>query len=260
MRRGYPTASFSGTFGGCARWGAWRGGGLVRGGAGKRQRTGAATAQVLVVCRCEQADEGSGSGAEVVKGSQSFFFCCLGWLANDAGVGVGADAERGQGATIGCAVVGGVPAVAHGGGASGEQDGRCEFAGVHVVVVAAGDARGGAGFGPVFAAGVEPDTERPVNVGLLSEVGQDRVAAVCVDDDERRNALLGTGFGYVGDDGGQGGGTDADGAGKRGVFVGAPVGECGQPKHIVVAGDGGGDGGGDQGVGDQRQGGAGVVG
>ena len=44
--------------------------------------------------RCEQADEGSGGGAEMVKGTQSFFFCCLGWSANDAGVGVGADAKR----------------------------------------------------------------------------------------------------------------------------------------------------------------------
>jgi len=102
-----------------------------------------------------------------LRGTQSFFFCCLGWLANDAGVGVGADAERGQVATIGCAVVGGVPAVAHVGGVRGEQDGRFEFAGVHVVVVAAGDARGGAGFGPVFAAGVEPDTERTVERWLV---------------------------------------------------------------------------------------------
>ena len=57
------------------------------------------------VWRCEQADECSGCGAEVVKGTQSFFSCCLGWLANDAGAGVGAGAERDQVATIGCAVV-----------------------------------------------------------------------------------------------------------------------------------------------------------
>jgi hypothetical protein len=55
-------------------------------------RTGAATAQVSVVCRCEQADQRSGHGADVVKSTQSFF-CRLGWLANDAGVGVAADAE-----------------------------------------------------------------------------------------------------------------------------------------------------------------------
>lgn len=31
----------------------------------------------------------TGCGAELVKGTQSFFLCCPGWLANDAGVGVG---------------------------------------------------------------------------------------------------------------------------------------------------------------------------
>ena len=35
------------------------------------QWTGAATAQVFVVCHHEQADEGSGCGAEVAKGTQS---------------------------------------------------------------------------------------------------------------------------------------------------------------------------------------------
>jgi hypothetical protein len=90
-----------------------------------------------------------------------------------------------------------------------------------------------------------------MNVRLLSDVGQDCVAAVCVDDDEGRDALLRAGFG---DDGGQGGGTDADGAGKRGVFVGAPVRDREQLKHIlVVASNGVGDGGSDQCVGDQRQ-------
>jgi hypothetical protein len=79
----------------------------------ERQRTGAATAQVSVVCRCEQPDQRCGCGAEVVKGTQFFFFCRLGWLANDAGVGVGADAEGRQVTTIGCAVVGGVPALAY---------------------------------------------------------------------------------------------------------------------------------------------------
>jgi len=77
---------------------------------------------------------------------------------------------------------------------------------------------------------------------------------VRVDNDERRDALVGAGFGDVGDDGREGGGADADGAGKRGVFVGTPVGDGGQLKNIlVVTGNGSGDGGGDQGVGDQRQ-------
>jgi hypothetical protein len=58
---------------------------LVRGGGRERQRTEAITAHVLVVYRCEQADQGSGCGADVAKGTQSFFFCCLGWLANNAG-------------------------------------------------------------------------------------------------------------------------------------------------------------------------------
>ena len=102
-----------------------------------------------------------------------------------------------------------------------------EFTGVHVVVGAAGDVRGDAGFGRIFAARVEPDTERTVNVGLLSDVGQDRVAAVCVDDNQPANTLLRKGFRNIGDDGGQGGGGDADGAGKRGVFVGAAVGDGG---------------------------------
>jgi hypothetical protein len=35
---------------------------------------------------------------------------------------------------------------------------------------------------------------------------------VCVDDDKRGDALLGAGFGNIGDDGGQRGGADADGA------------------------------------------------
>src|SRR5271168_2333887 len=108
------------------------------------------------------------------KGTQSFFFCCLGWLANDTGVGICADAESGQVATIGCGVVGGVPTVANIVRVRGEQDGRFEFAGMHVVVVAAGNARGGAGFSSVFSAGIEPNTQRTVNVRLLSDVGQDR--------------------------------------------------------------------------------------
>ena len=102
----------------------------------------------------------------MANGTQSVFFCCLRWLANDAGVGVDADAEGRQVATIGCAVIGGVPAIAHVGRLRGEQDGRFEFTDVHVVVGATGDARGDAGFGPIFAAGVEPDTERTLNVGL----------------------------------------------------------------------------------------------
>jgi hypothetical protein len=40
--------------------GSWRQGCSVRGGGRERQRTGAATAQVLVVWGCEQAEEGSG--------------------------------------------------------------------------------------------------------------------------------------------------------------------------------------------------------
>jgi hypothetical protein len=124
--------------------------------------------QVLVVCRCEQADERSGCDAEVVKGAQSFFFGGLGWLSNDAGVGVGAAAEGRQVATVGCAVVGCVRAVAHVWRVRGEQDGRFEFAGVHIVVVAAGDVRGDAGFGPVFAAGVAPYTERSLE-GRLTD-------------------------------------------------------------------------------------------
>jgi hypothetical protein len=95
-------------FRGLARW-TLVAAGLI----GPWWRTGAATAQVLVVCRCEQTDQRSGCGAEVVKGTQSIFFCRPGWLANDAGVGVGADAEGRQVTTIGCAVVGGVPALAY---------------------------------------------------------------------------------------------------------------------------------------------------
>jgi hypothetical protein len=88
----------------------------------------------------------------------------------------------------------------------------------------------------------------------VSNVGQDRIATVCVNDDERGDALVGTRFGDVGDDGRQGGGADTDGAGKRGVFVGAAVGDSGQLKNIfVVTGNSGGDSDGDQGVGDQRQ-------
>ena len=226
----------------------------VRGGGRERQRTGAITAHVLVVCRCEQTDQGSGCGAEVAKGTQSFFFRCLRWLANDAGMGVGADADRGQIATIGCAVVAGVPAAAHIVGVRGQQNGSFEFAGVHVGVVGAADARCDPGFGPIFAAGVEANTERPVDVGLLSNVGQDCVATVCVNNEKRGDALVGAGFGDVGDDGRQGGGADTDGAGKRGVFVGAAVGDSGQLKNrVVVTGYSGGDGGGDEGVGDQGQ-------
>jgi hypothetical protein len=47
--------------------------------------------------------------SEVVEGTQSFFFCRLGWLTHDAGVGVSTDAEGRQVTTIGWAVVGGDP-------------------------------------------------------------------------------------------------------------------------------------------------------
>lgn len=66
-----------------------------------------------------------------------------------------------QVATIGCAVVGGVPTVAHIVRVRGEQDRRFESAGMHVVMAVASDACGGTGFGPVFAAG-SPTRSGPV--------------------------------------------------------------------------------------------------
>lgn len=104
----------------------------------------------------------------------------------------------------------------------GEQDGGFQFAGVHVVVVAAVDSCGGAGFGPVFAAGVEPHLDGVVGVvGLLDDVGEYRVSAVAVDDDQPGDVLACQRFDDVSDDRGQRGGADADGAGVGGVFVGA---------------------------------------
>ena len=48
---------------------------------------------------------------------------------------------------------------------------------------------------------------------------------MCVDDNQSVNTLLRKGFSNIGHDSGQGGGGDADGAGKRGVFVGAALGD-----------------------------------
>ncbi len=136
----------------------------------------------------------------------------------------------------------------------GEQDGGFQFAGVHIVVTAGGDGGGGAGLGPVFTAGIEPYPQRTgVLVGLLHNIGQYGVASVGVDHDQPPCAVRGEGLADVGDDRGQGGGADADGAGERGVLVRAAERYRRQRQNTVVVADGGGDGAGDEGVGAQGQ-------
>lgn len=113
-------------------------------------------------------------------------------VANDAGRGVGADAEGGQVAPIGGAVVGAGPPVAQVVGVGGEQDGSFEFAGVHVVVIAAGDTGSGTGFGPVLATRIQPQFELVGGlVGMLDDIGEYGVAAVGVDDDQPSYLLVG---------------------------------------------------------------------
>lgn len=178
-------------------------------------------------------------------------------VADDPAAGVRADAESGQVASVGSGMVGAVPAVAQVFGVCGKQDRGFQFPGVHVVVVAAGDCGDGAGFGPVFAAGVQTDSDRSLGVvGLLDDVGQDGVAAMGVDHQQTPGTLRGDGFGDVFDDVAQGDGTDADGAGERGVFVRAAEGNGRELKDVVVRVDRGSDGGSDEGVGSQRQKGA----
>lgn len=69
---------------------------------------------------------------------------------------------------------------------------------------------------------VEPNLDGVLGVvGLLDDVGEYRVVAVAVDDDQPGHVLACQRFDDVSDDRGQGGGADADGAGVGGVFVGA---------------------------------------
>ncbi|OOK68391.1 hypothetical protein BZL29_6549 [Mycobacterium kansasii] len=151
-------------------------------------------------------------------------------------------------------MVGAGPPVAQVVGVGGEQDGSFEFAGVHVVVIAAGDTGSGTGFGPVLATRIQPQFELVGGlVGMLDDIGEYGVAAVGVDDDQPSYLLVGEGLGDVGDDGGEGGGADADGAGIGGVFMRAAEGNWGQLKDPVMLGDCCGDGTGDESVSAQRQ-------
>jgi hypothetical protein len=75
-------------------------------------------------------------------------------------------------------VVAALPAIAHVGRVSGEQDGRFEFAGVHVVVVVTANAGRIAGLCPVVAARIQADPNCIVDVGFLRDIGKDIVPAV----------------------------------------------------------------------------------
>lgn len=121
-------------------------------------------------------------------------------------------------------MISGIPSGAQVPRTCGEQDGGFQFAGMHIVVIGAGDARGGAGFGPVFATWIEPHADRCGGlVGLLHNVGEYGVTAVGVDDNEPGHCLLGERLGDVGDDGRERGGTDTDRSGVGSVFVRASV-------------------------------------
>src|ERR1700758_4846294 len=87
-------------------------------------------------------------------------------------------------------VVMALPAVAHVARVSGEQDRRLELAGVHVVVVAAGDAGSTARFRPVRAAWIQPDAHRAVGIRLLHHIAEHVVAAVTVHHYQGANTLL----------------------------------------------------------------------
>ena len=105
-----------------------------------------------------------------------------------------------------------------------QRQGDFEFSAVHVLVVVAFQFRVLAGASPVVAGGDQGDVGAG-GVGFLGDVGEDVVAAVAVDDDQAVDAGGLERAPYVVDEGVQGGGADADGAGERGVFVGAGEGE-----------------------------------
>jgi hypothetical protein len=73
---------------------------------------------------------------------------------------------------------------------SGEQDGRFEFAGTHVVGAAAAYVGRASRFRSIFTARAQPDSCCTIGVRLLYDVGQNVVAAVTIHHNERFNSLL----------------------------------------------------------------------
>jgi len=127
-----------------------------------------------------EPDEGTGVSAEMVEDHLPFVFGGTRRVADDSRGRVPLDTEGRQVAAVASRVVGGRPAVTEVGRVGRQQHGRLEFSCVHVVVVAAGDARGRACLNPVFATWVEAHPDAAVVlIGLLDDVGEDRVSAVC---------------------------------------------------------------------------------
>jgi hypothetical protein len=118
---------------------------IVRGGGRERQRTGAATVSCSDLPIGEQGDEFSRCLAEMVQNQIAFIGVGSRRITENPALCVGVDPERGQVAAIGCGVVTGLPALAHSGRVSREQDGSFEFTRVHVVVAGAARTGGVAG-------------------------------------------------------------------------------------------------------------------